>query len=76
MIATRPSFSRVVDSLVEEFGSRVDRCRDLTERCVAEEARRIGDVPVRQFLEILVHKAARQRLRSTVDGERGVRLGT
>ena len=55
-------YRSVVVSLQSEFAD--DIASEAVEWCVALEAERVADARVRSFLEILVHKAARARLRA------------
>lgn len=55
-------YRSVVVSLQREFAD--DIASETVEWCVALEAERVADARVRSFLEILVHKAARARLRA------------
>jgi len=55
-------YRSVIVSLQREFAD--DIASETVEWCVALEAERVADARVRSFLEILVHKAARARLRA------------
>lgn len=70
LMGTRPpeatlaadQYRSVIVSLQREFAD--DIASETVEWCVALEAERVADARVRSFLEILVHKAARARLRA------------
>ncbi len=55
-------YRSVVVSLQSEFADNI--ASETVEWCVALEAERVADARVRSFLGILVHKAARARLRA------------
>ncbi len=56
---------RVVAALVAEFG---DLAPSLVEGCVAREVARFQNASVTGFVEILVHRAAQDRLRRGHEG--------
>lgn len=58
--------AQVQRRLASEFGQSV--ASDRVDRCVADATARFADAPVREFVPILVERAARRRLLAAADG--------
>ena len=60
-MASPEPFGHVAAALAEELGPEVPR--QVIERCVADEAERLRQARIKTYVPLLVHKAARDRLR-------------
>jgi len=60
--SARCPYPRVVQALCDELGQALSA--DLIAATVTAEAARFSSVPVHAYLEVLVHKAARTRLKA------------